>query len=844
MEFRLLGPLEVRDDRGVVIPLPRRQQRALLAALLVRPGAVVSIDRLVDQLWGERPPPSAVGSLQNTVSRLRRVLGADVLRTRPPGYVVDVPADAVDAARFERLLTEAASLEATARAETLREALALWRGPALADLADEPWARAEADRLDELRLTAVEERIEAELELGRHAVLVAQLEALAAEHPLRERLRRQLALALYRSGRQADALAACRSASAALDELGLEPSPELRELERDILRQSPHLSVPQALVEEEPEPVVGERRVVSVLAADLAGDDDPEALRARLARVLEVANAAVGRHGGAIERFGPEGLIAIFGADASHEDDALRAVRAAVELHGQAGVGVAVATGEAIVADEPRVTGSVVARAASLARSRVGILVDPRTHELVRDAVTTDAAGVVAVQPGRPERRDAVPLVGRQVELARLRDGLAAAASGRRCVSLVVVGEAGIGKSRLGRELLAGVDVGALHGRCASYGEGATFVPLVEALRGIDVPAVLGDEDAAAASRIEELGRAAPEPASLGETYWAVRRLLEALARVRPVLLLLDDVHWAEPALLDLVEYLAARVTDAPLLVLCLARPELLDERPSWAEGALRLEPLADDEARTLVAGTAELDDKAATRVVELAEGNPLYAQQLAAFAAESGKALEPGAMPATLDAVLAGRLGRLDSDERATLQRAAVVGREFSRGAVAAIAPPDLAVDAYLLALARSGFVHAAGDAAPGDDAYRFHHVLASRRGVRDAAEGAARGAPRAGGRMARPRRRRRRRPRRLPPRGGGGPCARRRPPRGRARRRSGRPPRAGRSRRPRSRRREGCDRPPHACRAPAAAELAPSRGLLRAGDRTLDSRTLGRIA
>ena len=209
--------------------------------------------------------------------------------------------------------------------------------------------------------------------------------------------------------------------------------------------------------------------------------------------MLEVANAAVGRHGGAIERSGPEGLIAIFGADASHEDDALRAVRAAGALDGQAGVGVAVATGEAIVADEPRVTGSVVARAASLARSRVGILVDPRTHELVRDAVTTDAAGVVAVQPGRPERRDAVPLVGRQVELARLR-GPGSPRPPRGDVasrSWSSARPASASHASGGSSSLAGVDVGALHGRCASYGEGATFVPLVEALRGIDVPAVL-----------------------------------------------------------------------------------------------------------------------------------------------------------------------------------------------------------------------------------------------------------------------------------------------------------------------------------------------------------------
>jgi DNA-binding SARP family transcriptional activator len=732
----MLGPLQVRDGEGEMVALPRRQQRALLGALLVRAGEVVSTDRLVDDLWGESPPPAALGSLQNTVSQLRKLLGATTLRTQPPGYVLDVADDDVDARRFERLVAEAVGRTAVERAAALREALALWHGPALADLADEPWAAVEAERLDELRLTATEEQLDAELELGRHAALVARIEALAAEHPLRERLWRQLALALYRSGRQADALEACRSARSALDELGLEPSAELRQLERDLLQQSPRLAAPVEAVEETPAEVAGERRVVSVLAAAVPDDDDPEALRVQLDELLAAANAALGAHGGAIERFGPDGLIAVFGAEGGREDDALRAVRAAVELHLAAGAPTAVATGEALIADEPRVAGSAVARAAGLARVGVGVLVDPRTYELVRDAVTAETSGQVArvlsVSAVRPQPGLDTPLVGRTKELARLRASFDAAVEQRRCVATTVVGEPGIGKTRLARELARRLDAAVLVGRCAAYGEGATFLPLVDALRDVDAAAALaGDDDAElVAKRIAGLAGAAQEPGSLGESYWAVRRLLEELARRRPLALVLDDVHWADPALLDLVEYLRDRVADAPLFVLCVARPELLDGRPSWTAGALPLEPLADQETRELIAVTAELEDESRERIVELAEGNPLYAQQLATYAAESGKALEPGAMPATIEAVLAGRLGRLDAGERATLQRAAVVGREFSRGAVAALAPPDLAVDAHLLALARRGFVRAAPDAPPGDDAYRFHHVL-----LRDAA-------------------------------------------------------------------------------------------------------------
>jgi DNA-binding SARP family transcriptional activator/predicted ATPase len=727
----MLGPLEVRDGEGETVALPRRQQRALLAALLIRVGEVVSTDRLIDDLWDESPPPAAKGALQNTVWQLRKLIGAELLRTQPPGYVLDVDPDSVDARRFRRLLAEAGRPPAE-RAAVLREALALWYGPALADLLSYRWAEVEAARLEEEKLVTIEERIEAELELRQHAALVAQLDALTAEHPRRERLWRQRALALYRCGRQNEALAAIREVAARLGEEALDPTPELRQLERDILNQSPSID-PPALVEvadELPE-ARGERRVVSVVSVALADEDDPELLRAALDRLLKTANEAVPAHGGELEAFGPEGLTAVFGADSAHEDDALRAVRVARAIHEATGNSAGIATAEALIGERPRVAGPAVARAAGLARLGGGVLADPRTYELVRNAVTAESFGlvwcVVSVSAARPESALETPLVGRAEELELLRARFTTAVEERRCVAATVVGEPGIGKTRLARELAAGLDAAVLVGRCAAYGEGATFRPLVDALRDVD-PTAAGDE--LVERRIAGLSGAAQEPGSLGESYWAVRRLLEQLARLRPVALFLDDVHWAEPALLDLVEYLRDRVTDAPLFVLCLARPELLDERQGWASTARVLEPLAVEDVRELVTGTAELEEESLERIVELAEGNPLYAQQLATYAAESGKALEPGAMPATIDAVLAGRLGRLDAGERATLQRAAVVGREFSRGAVAALAPPDLAVDAHLLALARRGFVRPLAEPLPGDDAYRFHHVL-----LRDAA-------------------------------------------------------------------------------------------------------------
>ncbi len=250
-EFRILGPLEVVGDGGPV-PLAGQKLRTLLGALLVHAGEVVSTDRLVDELWGEHPPKTATTSLQNMVSQLRKALGADVLVTRPPGYALEVEPGQVDAARFERLVAEARGAPAQERARLLRDALALWRGPALADLAFEPAAEGEARRLEELRLEAFEERIAADLELGLGQELVSELEPLVQAHPLRERFRRQLMLALYRSGRQVEALQAYHDAREALaDELGLDPGPELKQLYASILRQEHVLEKAQAAPEPE-----------------------------------------------------------------------------------------------------------------------------------------------------------------------------------------------------------------------------------------------------------------------------------------------------------------------------------------------------------------------------------------------------------------------------------------------------------------------------------------------------------------------------------------------------------------------------------------------------------------
>jgi DNA-binding SARP family transcriptional activator len=275
LEFRILGSLEVTED-DVAIPLGGRKQRALLALLILDAGRVVSTDRLIDALWGERPPRTAATSLQNLVSQLRKLLGADVLVTKPAGYQLDVAPEQLDLERFRLLVDEARQAPAAARADRLREALSLWRGPPLADFGFESFAQAAIGRIEALRIAAVEERLATDLETGRHAEIVGELESLVDEHPLREGLRGHLMLALYRSDRQAEALQAYHDARRVLiEELGIEPSSSLQRLHASILRQDPELTLGHAARPaqhrfEEVAATLLAGRVVPVLGADVA----------------------------------------------------------------------------------------------------------------------------------------------------------------------------------------------------------------------------------------------------------------------------------------------------------------------------------------------------------------------------------------------------------------------------------------------------------------------------------------------------------------------------------------------------------------------------------------------
>ena len=295
LEFRILGPLEVGDGEETVA-LGGRNQRGVLTLLLLRANEPVSIERLVDALWGDRPPRTATTSLQNTVSQLRKLLGPGVLHTRSSGYVLELDEEQLDLARFERLVQEARGAEPATRSALLREALELWRGPALADCELDEFAQPEIHRLEDSRLAALEERLGADLDLGRHPELVGELDGLVRLHPLRERLRSQLMLALYRSGRQAEALGVYHEARKLLiEELGIEPSPELQGLYGSILRQERSLTpaAPVALDDHYDEVLRAftAGRLVPVLGPGVAGGAGGIDLAALLAERFELGPA-------------------------------------------------------------------------------------------------------------------------------------------------------------------------------------------------------------------------------------------------------------------------------------------------------------------------------------------------------------------------------------------------------------------------------------------------------------------------------------------------------------------------------------------------------------------------
>ncbi len=555
------------------------------------------------------------------------------------------------------------------------------------------------------------------------------------------------------------------------------------------------------------------RKTVTVLFCDVTGSTslgeqlDPESLRALMSRFFEEMRTALERHGGTVEKFIGDAVMAVFGIPSVHEDDAVRAVRAAdemrealaslnKELERDRGVTIAsrigVNTGDVVAGDhtggQALVTGDAVNVAARLEQAAAPgeILIGETTMRLVHDAVVATAveplelkgkaAPVAAyrlehVAPGAAgvARHLDAPMIGREDELDALRDAFDRAVRDRSCVLATILGTPGVGKSRLTREFLTGLPITSMvvRGRCLSYGDGITYWPVVEMLTVVagvleadgpdeirsKIEALLGGTDDAtiASVRLAEFLGLAGATASPEETHWAIRKLFEALAAERPLVAVFDDIHWAEPGLLDLIEHVAEWTRDAPILLLCPARPDLQDVRPGWGgqttATTLQLEPLSPDESNELIVGLLGRSDAPAAvtaRVTEAAEGNPLFVEQIVAMLIDDGL-VRPEAdgwavtgdlshltVPPTIAGLLQARLDRLTPEEQRVIERGSVEGRVFHWGSVTELssdlAPGD--VGRHLMALHRRGLIGPEQGLFGGSEAFRFRHAL-----IRDAA-------------------------------------------------------------------------------------------------------------
>ena len=545
------------------------------------------------------------------------------------------------------------------------------------------------------------------------------------------------------------------------------------------------------------------RKTVTLIFSDLKDSTalgerlDNEALHEVKERYFSAMAAEIKRHGGKIEKYIGDAIMAVFGLPRAHEDDALRAVRAAIgmkavlnglneQLTSRFGVVLAnrtgVNTGEVVALDDPSAdqklaTGDAVNVTARLEQAAPAneIYIGEVTYRLVRDAVEVEPVEPLALkgksqpvaayrlisahgQDGNVRRQD-TPVVGRDDELAVLQRAWETVVTDRRAGLVTVIGDAGVGKSRLVRELLDRVGGRAriIFGRCLAYGEGITFWPLrgmvVEAAKVLqdDSPEVarekilacVGDDDVA--DRLASATGLSARQFPLHEIYWGARRFMQLLAREGPVVAMIDDIHWAEPAFLDLLEHLLETVEDAPVLMLATARHELLEERTNWGErersNRLVLQPLADSAAQQVVTnliGAAGLPDALIKRIVDAAEGNPLYVEQMLAMLIDTGAVRQEGgewvgvqtqadiAVPPTIHALLEARLDNLQRSERAAAEPAAVIGLEFPQSAVQALAPPPLrdGIEVQLTALSRKHFIRPA-TTVDSESRYRFDHHL-----------------------------------------------------------------------------------------------------------------------
>ncbi len=501
-----------------------------------------------------------------------------------------------------------------------------------------------------------------------------------------------------------------------------------------------------------------QRKVVTVLFCDVAGSTalgeslDAEALRALLARYFQRMKSIVERHGGLVEKFIGDAVMAVFGLPAVHEDDAARALQAAAEMQlalPELGIEgrIGVCSGEVVTGTEERLaTGDAVNVAARLQQAAQPgeTLLGETTLRLARDAVEVEpveplalkgkrepvpAWRLVAVSTAAAERRFDSPLVGRERELGALAEAWERACGGTGCELVTVVGAAGVGKSRLAAEFLAAAEATVVRGRCLSYGEGITYWPVVEVLKQLEAQrSRVGLDPVAADALAVLLGEGGTS--STDEIAWAFRKLLEAVAAEGPLVAVFDDIQWGEDVFLELLEHVAFLSTGAPILLLCMARPELLDRRSDWS-GVTRLQPLSAEEAELLMKariGGRELGADVRERILRSAGGNPLFVEEMAAMVQASGDGEVD--VPPTLQALLTARLDQLDPPERSVLERGAVEGEVFHHGVVQALTPEEPRLTTRLTALVRKELIRPDRPLLAGEDAFRFRHLL-----MRDAA-------------------------------------------------------------------------------------------------------------
>jgi class 3 adenylate cyclase len=528
------------------------------------------------------------------------------------------------------------------------------------------------------------------------------------------------------------------------------------------------------------------RKLATLVFCDLTGSTalgervDAESILSLMRVYFEEMRGALERHGGTVEKFIGDAVVAAFGVPEAHEDDALRACRAALEMQarvdvlneqferrlgGRVAVRIGVNTGEVVAgaAATELVTGDAVNVAARLEQAAApgDVLLGEATVRLLHDAIQVEpvesllAKGKSEPVPafrllgargfGPAPRRTGTPFSGRDEQLQLLEAAFHDVADRRACRLVTVVGEAGVGKSRLASELVQRVDARVVRGTCLSYGEGIANWAIARVMREL---AGIGDEHSreeavalleahvpdrrAAAATIAQLLGLDEGVATPAETAWAIRSFLEAGARDGPLLVVVDDVHWAEPQLLELLEALPAAIGSAPVLLVCLGRGELIERHPDWRADVL-LEPLAGDEVAALVESLAgETPPAVRDQLTRISAGNPLFAEELVAMLLEAGGDVDTLELPTSLQALLGARLDQLEPEARDSLERGAIEGELFHRGAVVELSAPEArpSVPNQLAALVRRDFVRSAEAGFAGESAFRFKHVL-----VRDAA-------------------------------------------------------------------------------------------------------------